>query len=48
MPALIFRFNKESKSFKETLIKDPALSIEQSLKSYETCSCFSSLISTTN
>lgn len=35
MPALIFRFNKESKSLKMIPIKGPKLSTEQSLKIYD-------------
>lgn len=48
MPELIFMLNKESKSLKEILIKDPKLSIKQSLKNYKTCICFPSLMNITN
>ena len=48
MPALIFRFNKESKSLEKLLIKDSKLSTEQSLKYFKTCLYFPSLMNTTN
>ena len=48
MPALIFRFNTESKSLEKLLIKDSKLSTEQSLKYFKTCLYFPSLMNTTN
>ena len=41
MPALIFRFNKESKSLEKLLIKDSKLSTEQSLKYFKIFEGFS-------